>query len=437
MVKVPDAESNGRLGYEAMTWEQYKNKFHEYAMKNIIGGNEELLNKYEEFKNNILADDNKKKEYIWNRRDINTEFANLYLTKEQKKQFIAERKKLEKEAKVKFEELPTVMDQLDLKDGRLAFKEGSILAELQAKSQDKEVGDGYMFLGYMKGKVISVNKKIHGVYDKLGAAQLEKQWWGSLAMQYHKHIYPGVMKHYRRKGYFNEERGTKEVGCAPALFDFLTTPIRQLRYEKEMSDGQVEALESLQVLLKGYAEFAMNLQTNWQLMPKWQRASIERAAGDVVGALGGVCTALAVRCIWDDDDLKNSLWGNLMLYEADDLTTQSMMYNMLFLPQQFDQLWSSPIAGVTAGKDIMAACNNIAAYVMDDDYDPNYTSGRYAGQNKILVKLGRQIPIYRSLNNLATLDKANSYYKTGDNLLTLINVKDWANDIRGTSSLER
>lgn len=437
MVKVPDAESNGRLGYEAMTWEQYKNKFHAYAMKNIIGGNEELLNKYETFKKDSLADDNKKKEYVWNRRDINTEFANLYLTKEQKKQFITERKKLEKEAKVKFEELPTVMDQVDLKDGRLTFKEGSILAELQAKSQDKEVGDGYMFLGYMKGKVISVNKKIHGVYDKLGAAQLEKQWWGSLAMQYHKHIYPGVMKHYRRKGYFNEERGTKEVGCAPALFDFLTTPIRQLRYEKEMSDGQVEALESLQVLLKGYAEFAMNLQTNWQLMPKWQRASIERAAGDVVGALGGICTALAVRCIWDDDDLKNSLWANLMLYEADELTTQSMMYNMLFLPQQFDQLWSSPIAGVTAGKDIMAACNNIAAYVMDDDYDPNYTSGRYAGQNKILVKLGRQIPIYRSINNLATLDKANSYYKTGDNLLTLINVKDWANDIRGTSSLER
>lgn len=437
MVKVPDAESNGRLGYEAMTWEQYKNKFHEYAMKNIIGGNEELLNKYETFKKDILADDNKKKEYVWNRRDINTEFANLYLTKEQKKQFITERKKLEKEAKVKFEELPTVMDQVDLKDGRLAFKEGSILAELQAKSKDKEVGDGYMFLGYMKGKVISVNKKIHGVYDKLGAAQLEKQWWGSLAMQYHKHIYPGVMKHYRRKGYFNEERGTKEIGCAPALFDFLTTPIRKLRYEKEMSDGQVEVLESLQVLLKGYAEFAMNLQTNWQLMPKWQRASIERAAGDVVGALGGICTALAVRCIWDDDDLKNSLWGNLMLYEADELTTQSMMYNMLFLPQQFDQLWSSPVAGVTAGKDIMAACNNIAAYVMDDDYDPNYTSGRYAGQNKIIVKLGRQIPIYRSLNNLATLDKANSYYKTGDNLLTLINIKDWANDIRGTSSLER
>lgn len=54
MVKVPEAESNGRLGYEAMTWEQYKNKFHEYAMRNIIGDNEELLNKYESFKRIFL-----------------------------------------------------------------------------------------------------------------------------------------------------------------------------------------------------------------------------------------------------------------------------------------------------------------------------------------------------------------------------------------------
>ena len=430
MVKVPDAESNGRLGYEAMTWEQYRNRFHEIAMRNIIGNNDELLAKYDEFKKNILADDNKKKEYVWNRRDINTEFANTYLTKAQKKQFIAERNKLEKEAKVSFEELPTIMDQVELKDGRLGFKDGSILAELQAKSKDKEVGDGYLFLGYMKGKVISVNKKIHGVYDKLGAAQAEKQWWGALAMQYHKHIYPGIMKHYRRKGYFNEERGTKEVGCAPALFDFLTTPIRQMKAEREMSDGQVEALESLQTLFKGYVEFATNLQTNWELMPKWQRASIERAAGDVIGALGGICVALAVRCLWDDDDLKNSTWANLMLYEADDLATQSMMYNMVFLPTQFNQLWSSPIAGVTAGKDIMGAMNNIASYVMNDDYEPDYTSGRYAGQNKIVVKLGRQIPIYRSISNLLTLDKANSYYKTGDNILSIINVKGLANDIR-------
>lgn len=65
------------------------------------------------------------------------------------------------------------MEQLDLKDGKLAFKDGSILAELDANSQDKEVSDAYRLLGEFKGKVISVNKEIHGVYDKLGAAQVE------------------------------------------------------------------------------------------------------------------------------------------------------------------------------------------------------------------------------------------------------------------------
>ena len=39
---------------------------------------------------------------------------------------------------------------------------------------------------------------------KIGAAYIESNWWGGLVMQYHKHIYPGIMKRYRVKGYYNE-----------------------------------------------------------------------------------------------------------------------------------------------------------------------------------------------------------------------------------------
>ena len=45
-----------------------------------------------------------------------------------------------------------------------------------------EVSDAYKILGALKGRIISVNKKIHGVYDRLGSAQLEKYWWGALAI---------------------------------------------------------------------------------------------------------------------------------------------------------------------------------------------------------------------------------------------------------------
>ena len=52
-------------------------------------------------------------------------------------------------------------------------------------------------LAELKVKAIYTNKKIHGVYDKLGRATIENEFWGSLVMQYHKHIYPGIMKRYR------------------------------------------------------------------------------------------------------------------------------------------------------------------------------------------------------------------------------------------------
>ena len=62
-------------------------------------------------------------------------------------------------------------------------------------------------LAAFKGKVVSVNKKIHGVYDRLGGARIESSWvFGSLLMQYHKHIYTGALKHFRNNGYYNESR---------------------------------------------------------------------------------------------------------------------------------------------------------------------------------------------------------------------------------------
>lgn len=42
--------------------------------------------------------------------------------------------------------------------------------------------------GRFRDKVINVNNKIHGIYDKIGAAKIEAEWYGGLVMQY-KNIY--------------------------------------------------------------------------------------------------------------------------------------------------------------------------------------------------------------------------------------------------------
>ena len=433
LVPVADNVNKGRIAYRAMNRYEYIAKCHEDAMKQILDGTE-LEEEFNNFISSIKEDANKLKEYVFGRRDFVTEFAYTRLTgknSDKKKQFVAKKKELEKKAEIEFKKNPTIMEQLDLKDGKLAFKDGSILSELDANSQDKEVSDAYRLLGEFKGKVISVNKEIHGVYDRLGAAQVEKHWWGSLAMQYHKHMYPGILKHFRRQGYFNEERGAMTIGCGPALLDFLSLPIRKMKVDRELNDKQVEALENLQTLFKGYVDLATNFKTNWNILSRYQRAAILRAMGNACGAVAAIAVALATRCIWDDKELEDSTTANLLLYEADSLASQAMMYTPPFIVTEAKKLYSSPIAAQTMPSDLIKAMGIIAEGLIEgDDYNWDYTSGRYAKENKLFVLTTRQIPIYRAYSNIAGLDKSNSYYKLGKNVLGFIPVDDIANTIR-------
>ena len=420
LVPVDDYKNKGRLPYQAMTWSQYKVASHEEAMRQLIAGTP-LAAQFEKFVNDVKLDPNQLKEYARGRRDLATEFKNTFLNNKQSKEFVAKRKELEVKAKEQFEVNPTLMEQLDLVDGKLGFKDDSLMEQLSKQSTNGEVNDAYALLGEFKGKVIAVNKEIHGVYDRLGAAQLEKYWWGSLVMQYHKHIYPGILKHWRRKGYFNEETGDTRVGCGPALMDFLTMPIRQYNERhKLLDDKQLEALEGTQSLFAAYVNFAENIRVNWEALPEYQKAAIRRTAGDIFGALSAIMIAIATNVVWDDKDKDKTLLPNLMLYSADQLATESMMYNPIFLPNNAKQLWSSPIAMMNMPNDIINSLNLVANAMFDDEFDYNYTTGRYKGENKFKVKLMRQVPIYRAYNNLATIDKSNSYYHYGQNILGFV-----------------
>ena len=425
LVPVVDAENRGKIKYRAMSRYEYIADCHEKALKRIIEGTE-FEAKFNNYVGSIKEDANKLKEFVFGRKNFTTEFARTLPNKMQK-EFVKAKKELEKTATTEFEKYSRVIDNIDLKDGKLAFKEGSKLAELDALSADKEVSDAYKFLGEFKGKVISVNKEIHGVYDKLGAAQLEKHWWGSLAMQYHKHIYPGILKHYRRQGYFNEERGAFTLGCGPALIDFLSMPLDKIKADREINGTQLGALQTLQKLFMGYVDMVTNFNTNWNMLPRYQRAAILRAMGDVAGSISAIAMSLAAHAIWDDKELENSTLGNLLIYEADSLATQVMMYTPPFVITEGKKLYSSPIAAQTMPSDILKAMNIIAeGLIAGDDYNWDYSSGRYAGENKLYVLTTRQIPVYRAYTNIAGLDKSNSYYKLGDNILGIIptNVND-------------
>ena len=317
-----------------------------------------------------------------------------------------------KDAKTKFSSYKTVRECItfDEKEKREKIIEGSNLT--------------LDHIAELTNEAINVNKKIHGVYDKLGAAKIERATLGSLIMQYKKHLYPGFMKHWGRKGYYNEYTKTNEYGMFWSVFDWLTT---DFRYQGSINDhwanGSTEsdaqvAQKSIVNLFRAFINNALDLGINYKLLPDWQKRNIKRFAGDIGGILVSLGVIMAIYAIMDGDDLKESTWANEVLYLADRLYGESTMYGMLLsggLWTEFSNFKDKPIVAMDYIYDAMKMWGYIAQYASNPEgYEPNYKRGTYKGENKMWVTIRKNIPAYRQYQQLLHITSHNNYYKANE-----------------------
>lgn len=399
----------------------YNRMLEEVALRKTIEGNTELEELYAKFINRIKEDKNRLKDYLWFKKDVNTEFLRSFSDKTYGLRYAEIRNELTKEAKKQFESEPRLIDQFELKDGYAKLKDDSLV----------DLGK----LAKFKGKVVSVNKKIHGVYDRLGGARIESTWvFGSLLMQYHKHIYTGTLKHFRVNGYYNESRESIERGFYVSLWDFATTEFKGITDRakaKANDDGTNIFIAGVQQVCRAFIDTFLNYKFNYATMSNAERANIRRALGELTGIAYGLLGGIAASCALlaaDDDDEAAKIIANLALYQADRLSSETIMYNIGAV-SEFDKLWSSPVALGQSFKDVQSAFGFIAKYFIEgDEFNPNYTTGLYNGENKLAVYVKRQIPIYRGINRIMQLDQNNKYYKLTENMLGIIptqSIAEW------------
>lgn len=399
----------------------YNRMLEEVALRKVIEGNAELEELYTKFINRIKEDKNRLKDYLWFKKDVNTEFLRSLSDKTYGLRYAEVRNELTKEAKKQFESEPRLIDQFELQDGYAKLKDDSLV----------DLGK----LAKFKGKVVSVNKKIHGVYDRLGGARIESTWvFGSLLMQYHKHIYTGALKHFRVNGYYNESRESIERGFYVSLWDFATTEFRGLTDRakaKANEDGTNLFIAGVQQVCRAFIDTFLNYKFNYATMSNAERANVRRALGELTGIAYGLLGGIAASCALlaaDDDDETAKIIANLALYQADRLSSETIMYNIGAV-SEFDKLWSSPVALGQSFKDVQSAFGFIAKYLIEgDEFNPNYTTGLYKGENKLAVYVKRQIPIYRGINRIMQLDQNNKYYKLTENMLGIIptqSIAEW------------
>ena len=383
-----------------MSFEQYAMNLREEALLKVLRKNSpELVSKYETFKDKVLESYVEKERYVKFKADIITDFLRS-IPKELRQEFKTTYKEDTKEERIKFEQHPSFRESLILKNGVATLKKDSGLT-----NDD---------IAAFRNKVISVNHQIHGIYDKIGANQLQQSWWGALLMQFHKHLVPGYQKRFGYRlghfdGIYNETRESISKGTYVSLGEFIAMPFK--KYYELNDSNELQAIRTLQGIAKGYADFVANLTTYYNILPEYDKANIRRCLGEWIAITKAVALFVVGKLMLDDDDDSTQV-ADYILYSADRLMSETIQYTPWGIANEGKKLYSQPVAALSIASDnlklLEACCSYIVTGNPDDLY---YNSGIYSGENKLKVNIMKQIPLVNQIIKHQRLGANNSYYK--------------------------
>lgn len=411
MMKSHRLVPNNTGGYTIMSKEMYDRESDKLALVQVIEEDKELLDLYNLFMDNIKKDDKLRAKYNLFKSNPVYDFINSNLSKEQQKEYITARKKIKELKDKDFDKFDNIYDQFKLKDGIAKIKGDSKLT--------------YKDYATFVDKVKEVNKKVHGVYDKLGAAYIEHTWYGGMLMQYHKHLYPGLKKRYRWNGYYNESLDSIEKGAYVSLIQFINTPFKNTTNDEIHSVS--DFIKAFQNYGRSLLNFAVHVKLNYDILPENEKANIRRSTADFLYAGVAVMGAIALTGLCGDDD--ESIFYNLAMYSADRLASEALSFTPWGAYAEGEKLWSSPIAIQQTIEDMIGVAGNMAQLFINDGFLTEYTTGRYKGLNKFEVIGIRNIPVLRNIDRVLQMPQNNSYYKLNENILSIIPYKKISEDL--------
>lgn len=385
---------------KVMSFEQFAMGLREEALLKVLRkNNPELVTKYETFRDKMLESYIEKERYVKFKADIITDFLRS-VPKEIREEFKVTYKEDTKEERTKFENHPSFRESLILKNGIATLKPDSGLT-----NDD---------IAAFRNKVISVNHQIHGIYDKIGANQLQQSWWGALLMQFHKHLVPGFQKRFGYRlghfdGIYNETRESISKGTYVSLGEFIAMPFK--KYYELNDSNELQVVRTLQGIAKGYADFVANLTTYYNILPEYDKANIRRCLGEWIAITKAVALFVVGKLMLDDDDDSTQV-ADYILYSADRLMSETIQYTPWGLANEGKKLYSQPVAALSIAQDNLRLLGALCSYIITGNPDDlYYNSGSYSGENKLVVNFFKQVPLVNQIIKHERLGANNSYYK--------------------------
>jgi len=218
-----------------------------------------------------------------------------------------------------------------------------------------------------------VNTQMHGNYNKLDKALLQRQWWGSLLLMFRKHIYTGFASRYR-KGYVNYQTGNYTEGYYRTFINGLVTQVRSIIEQKRMAQLTEDEKYAFRKIAADFAAMALLM--------------------------------FSFKAFDDDDDEEE--FNDYMALISRRLISEGVQYTPIVGTMDLAKVVTNPAASVSTVDKVWDAVSQSISDPMAE-YERS-GPGYQVGQNKAAVKWGRALPLYRQYINTVEPERLLQFY---------------------------
>lgn len=345
-------------------------------------------------------------------------------TESENKAIIESNKAKKKELKAAWEKYTKLYDAFDFElnergRGRLKLKD-------DAGVTDVELAD-------FQARVLGVNQRLHGIYNREDAGVIQRYALGRLAMQFRKWMRPGFTKRYGKdvgnflaSGYWNERRAIFEEGTYVTAAKFLRQPFLNWQgsmAERKEAGEQLNAVMAFGNLLRDYGRFLTNIRVHWHSLNDNEKANIRQIMFEWAAFSFAVLAASLYMGMKDDDEEKG-LGYYFVAQQLDRSILELSTYTPLAIGfgvekpwiggglfNEYNKIVKSPFAAVGTLEKIFLLGAQLVAYPFLDEEERVYQSGTYHDQDKLWVKIQQLIPIYNQYFRGANLESQYRFYR--------------------------
>jgi hypothetical protein len=324
------------------------------------------------------------------------------VTREQRKQYMEKLKERKKAIKAEFEQLPRMIDQYELKDGRATRKADSTIDQVQE--------------ALFENRVHKINHQLHGIYDHLNRNLIKNSVEGELALQFRSWMRPNWVRYFGARwgrAKFDEGLGVWQKGAYSSLFDFIGSPFKNnpLLFGR---GNDTTAAQALKNLLTDSMELITNLKFHYNILPEHEKANIMRAITNALSVIGLSLSMMLIGRLAtrDDEEDIDNIGLAMLIYQANathaEITQFVPIYGWYGAVSRTVQ---SPFAAQKVLLDIYKVFQTAMEYPFMSPENRVYDRGVFEGKDVLGNRLARATPIVRQFHKFDNIKNYTNWYR--------------------------